>query len=107
VVLRAIAQAGQRINQAVVRLIINIPEHKATQLQDAEIKQALGEAYFVTISKEIERQQRSRLGTLAVEKLSPMEALRAYLEASKVSSERSRKLLEYGERLIQGQPEEL
>ena len=104
-VLRAIAQAGQQTHQAVVRLIISLPEHKATQLQNGEIKQALGEAYFVTISKEIERQQRSRLGTRAVEKLSPLEALRAYLEASKVSSERSRKLLEYGERLIQGQSE--
>jgi exonuclease SbcD len=105
-VLRAIARAGQRTNQAVVRLIINIPEHMVVHLQDGEIRQALGEAYFVNISKEIERQQRSRLGTIAVEKLSPMEALRAYLEVSKVSSERSRKLLEYGEKLISGQQEE-
>jgi len=103
VVLRAIAQAGQQTHQAVVRLIISLPEHKAAQLQDGDIRQALSETYFVTIAKEIERQQRSRLGALPVEKLSPLEALRAYLEASKVPLERSQKLLEYGERLIQGQ----
>ncbi len=104
-VLRAIAQAGQRTNQAVVRLVISLPEQKASQLQDLEIKKALEGAYFVNISKEVERQQRSRLGTLSAERLNPMDALRAYLEASKVSSERSRKILEYGERLLNKQSE--
>lgn len=104
-VLRAIDKAGQQTKQAVVRLIISLPEQSVAQLNDGEIKQALKEAYFVTISKNIERQQRSRLGSLPVEKLTPLEALQAYLGAKNVSPERTKVLLEYGKKLIEGQNE--
>ncbi len=60
------------------------------------------EAYYFTIAKDIQRESRSP-GRWIAEGLPPLDALKAYLESKKVSPERARLLLEYGEKLIQEQ----
>jgi len=88
----------------VVRLSISLPAEVEGQFRDSDIRSALGEAHYFTIARDIRREARVRLGGVAAEEISPLDALKSYLESKKgISPERARLLLEYGERLIQEQ----
>ena len=80
-----------------------MPAQIEGQLKDNDIKDALKEAHYFTISRDIQRETRLRLGNWTAEEITPIEALKAYLESKNVSPERAKILLEYGEKLIQGQ----
>lgn len=103
-VVRAIA--NQDIADTIVRLQLTLPADVEGQLSDAEVRNALREAHYFTIAKDIKRETRLRLGDWAAEEISPVEALKIYLEQKKVSPTRTRTLIEYGERLIQGEIEQ-
>ena len=101
-VLRAIRSDGEeKISGAIVRLQLSLPAELEGQLRDSEIKDALKEAYYFTIAREVKREARLRLGQFTAEEITPLEALKTYLEVKKVPPERAKLLLEYGERLIQ------
>ena len=102
-VLRAIAEQEDRVRDAIVRLNISLPAETEGQLRDNDIRNMLKEAYYFTIAKDIQRETRLRLGKWTAEEIPPLDALKAYLESKKVSSERAKLLLKYGERLIQEQ----
>jgi exonuclease SbcD len=102
-VLRAIAEQEDRIRDAIVRLNISLPAETEGQLRDNDIRNMLKEAYYFTIAKDIQRETRLRLGKWTAEEIPPLDALKAYLESKKVSPERAKLLLEYGEKLIQEQ----
>ena len=102
-VLRAIAEQEDRVRDAIVRLNINLPAETEGQLRDNDIRNILKEAYYFTIAKDIQRETRLRLGKWTAEEISPFDALKVYLESKKVSPERAKLLLEYGEKLIQEQ----
>jgi len=102
-VLEAIAEHGEKVSGAIVRLQISLPTETAGQLRDNDIRDALKDTYYPTIAKDIKREARSRLGQFAAEEITPLEALKTYLEAKKVPPVQAKLLLEYGERLIQGQ----
>jgi len=88
----------------VVRLNISLPAEVEGQLRDSDIRNALGEAHYFTIARDIKRESRLRLGGLAAEDISPLDALKTYLESRKdVSPERAKLLLDYGQKLIQEQ----
>jgi exonuclease SbcD len=99
-VLQAIAKSD--VKESIVRLQIKVLAEKEALLQENEIKKALKEAYFVAaVNKEVEREHRSRLGSYPAEGLTPLQALKLYLESKKTPKDRAQVLLEYGERLIQ------
>lgn len=103
-VLKAIAGQAESLPGAIVRLSLTMPGQVEGQLRDGDIRNALKETYFFTIAREIQREARLRLGSqAAAEEITPLEALKAYLESKKVSPERTKVLLEYGERLIRGE----
>jgi exonuclease SbcD len=103
-VLKAIAEQGDEVKDAVVRLSISLPAEAEGQLRDNDIRSALGEAHYFTIARDIRREARLRLVGMAAEEISPIDALKSYLESKKgISPERARLLLEYGQRLIQEQ----
>jgi exonuclease SbcD len=97
-ILKAIAQ--QKISEAVVRLQISLPQELEGQVRDGDIKNALKEAHYYTVAKDIKRESRIRLGNRTAEEITPTQALEAYLQSIKVSPERAKLLIEYGERLI-------
>ncbi|HLB28307.1 MAG TPA: DNA double-strand break repair protein Mre11, partial [Dehalococcoidales bacterium] len=104
-VLRAIRSEGQpEVKDAIVRLQISAPEEVAGQLRDNEIREALKAAYFSTVAKDIKQEARPRLNQTA-EEIPPLQALKTYLETN-YTPERAQILLEYGERLIEGQTNE-
>ena len=103
-VLRAISPDGVR--DAIVRLQLSLPVDLEGQIRDNDLRSALKEAYYFTIAKDIRREARLRLGTKTAEEVKPIEALKTYLETN-YPPERAKVLLEYGEKLIQGEGVEL
>jgi exonuclease SbcD len=101
VVLKAIAEQQGRVKDAIVRLSISLPAEGESGLRDNEIRDALKEAHYLTVAKEIKRESRLRLGDWTAEEITPLDALKAYLGAKKIAPERAKLLLEHGERLIQ------
>ncbi len=102
-ILKVIAQKEDQVKDAIVRLQVSLPADIEGQLRDNDLRNALKEAHYFTIAKDIRRESRLRLGKLSAEEITPLDALKAYLESKKVSPERTKILLEYGERLIQEQ----
>ncbi len=102
-VLKAIAEQGEKVSGAIVRLQISLPAETTGQFRGNDIRDALKEAHYFTIARDIKREARSRLGQLTAEEITPLEALKTYLEAKQVSSTQAKLLLEYGEKLIQEQ----
>ncbi len=101
-ILRAIHTGGtDRIKGSMVRLQIGLPAGIEGQLRDNDIRAALKEADYLTVAKDIQRETRSRLGQLTAEEITPLEALKTYLEAKKYPPAQARVLLQYGEKLIQ------
>jgi DNA repair protein SbcD/Mre11 len=109
-VLKAIrpAEAGEStdkcgVTDVIVRLQISASEEVAAQLRDNEIRDALKEAYFCTVAKDISKSaERQRFGQASIEEIPPLEALRTYLDAN-YTPERAKVLLEYGQKLIENQ----
>ncbi|MCK4368195.1 MAG: hypothetical protein KAV68_00780 [Dehalococcoidales bacterium] len=86
-----------------MRLQISLSAEIEGHLRDNDIRNALKEAHYFTIAKDTRREPRLRLGQWTAEEITPPDALKAYLESKKVSPERAKLLLEYGEKLIQEQ----
>ena len=73
-------------------------------LRDAEIRQALGEAYYIaSIGKETERAYRQRLGGDSPEELTPVELLARYLETKDTSPERLQVLLQHAQEIFRAE----
>ena len=102
-VLRAIVEQEDKIRDAVVRLRINLWEQSEGLFRDRDIRDAAKEAHYFTVAKDIQRETRLRLGKWTAEEITPLEALKAYLQSKKLTPERTGLLLEYGEKLIQEQ----
>ncbi|MFC1938832.1 exonuclease SbcCD subunit D [Chloroflexota bacterium] len=102
-VVRAITEQAASIPDSIVRLNISLPAELESALRDSDIRSALKEAHYFSTTRDIKRETRLRLGRLAAEEITPLEALKAYLNSKKISPERTKTLLEHGERLIQEQ----
>jgi exonuclease SbcD len=100
-VLEAIAR--QDIKNAIVRLHISLSQESEGQIIDSQIRSALKEAHYFTIARDIKRQSRLRLGNHSAEEITPVEALKAYIEDKKFSQSYSKTLLKYGQELIKEQ----
>jgi exonuclease SbcD len=99
--------AKHQVKDAVVRLIVRARPEQEGLIREADLRQALREAYYVAgVHKEIERTYRQRLGGESPEELTPGELLARYFEAKEISSSRAKVLLEYAQRVLEeGTPE--
>jgi exonuclease SbcD len=102
-ILTAIAQQADKVKDAIVRLCLTLPYQLEGQIREGDIREALKEAHYCTIAREIQREARTRLGNYTAEEITPLEALKKYLETKNTPTERAKVLLEYGERLIRGE----
>jgi exonuclease SbcD len=94
--------ARHDVTDAVVRVIVQARPEQEGLLRDADIRWALEEAYYVaSISKEIEREYRQRLGGESPEELTPAELLARYLESKETPPERIEALLRYAEEIFE------
>jgi exonuclease SbcD len=101
-VLRAIAPQAEKVKDAIVRLQLSLPEETPISSgRESDLREALKGAYYVTIARDIKREARRRLGSWTAEEIKPLDALKTWLESKKVTPERIKVLMEYGEKLLQ------
>lgn len=99
----ALMKRASDTKDAVVRVELEYAEAVVGQVRDADIRLLLKDAQNVSITKNVDRESRVRLGGETGENLAPRRMLELYFDsagASKLTGERKRLLLEYGERLI-------
>ena len=107
-VLKSIDDRKENIRDAIVRLNIGLNAESEGQIRDIDIRNALKEAHYFTIARDVRRETRLRLGQWTAEELTPFDALKVYLDSKKeVNPERAKLLLEYGKKLIQEHHAEL
>lgn len=100
-VLQAIGHSPKRIDGAIVRLEITLPQNMEGLLRDNEIRAGLKTAHFVTIARNTVRVARTRLGgTQGAEAITPLNALQAWLENVNFDPDQQKRLMEYGAELI-------
>lgn len=103
-VVRAIVRHGDDIRDAVVRLRIDLPADRVTDLRDDDIRAQLKGAYYLA---PVERAVRSRArerwgaGSAAIQHARPLDALAYYLEHQRVEAERRAVLLQYARGLTE------
>ncbi len=104
-----ILQAIQReeVKDAIVRLRIKTSTTQESLIREGEIRQALKGAQAVLIQKEFERASQPRVKVERPEELTPLEWLSLYLKSKKMPPDKTKVLLEYGERLIRETGESL
>ena len=100
-ILRAIDQKVGEIKDAIVRLQLTLPSEIEGQLNDSEIRNALKTAHFFAITRDVKREARVRLGKWSAEEVTPMDALKLWLETKNATPERTEILLDYGRKLIE------
>jgi exonuclease SbcD len=100
-ILRAIDQKVGEIKDAIVRLQLTLPSEIEGQLNDSEIRNALKTAHFFIITRDVKREARVRLGKWSAEEVTPMDALKLWLETKNATPERTEILLDYGRKLIE------
>ncbi|MCX8126626.1 MAG: hypothetical protein N3E40_05765, partial [Dehalococcoidia bacterium] len=100
-VISAIDSQLGSIKDAIVKVEITVPETRIKFLNDRKILDACRNAHNVTLARHVTRELRPRLDIPNAEQLTPVQALKAYLEhRNDLSSSRRQILLGYGEKLI-------
>jgi exonuclease SbcD len=85
---------------AVVRVIVQARSEQEGLIRDSDVRRALGDAaYVASVSQEIERAYRHRLGGDSPEELTPAELLERYLETKDTPKERIELLQQYATEL--------
>src|SRR6266851_5971480 len=108
-VVRAIARLADKLENAVVRVRIDVPPERIGELNDDDIRAQLKSAYYVAPFERTSRQRpRSRWGAAgeAIQRAGPIEALSLYLEHQKVDAERRATLVRYAHTLMSEDPDE-
>lgn len=86
--------AGAEVEGAVVRVILSLTGAQEPHLRERELTAALAEASTVVIAREVESENRVRLGDLSPEALSPLQLVERYLDSQKTPPERRKTLLD-------------
>lgn len=94
--------AKHQIEDAIVKVVINIPADLEKEIEMDKIKKALSGAFTVAgISRNVERKERIKLENMPeVERLSPIEALQSYLKAKQYSPEKIKQLEKFAEKIL-------
>ena len=102
-VVRAIM--SRNVSDSIVRLRVHLPPGLEMQLREAPIRDALAPAHNVAaIIREVEQDRRTRIPPSVAEGLTPMDALRLYLESRNVEPGRRGEMLRYAEGLVSSEP---
>ena len=102
-ILNSIATHREQSRDAVVRLNIKLPASQEKQLRDPDIREALKDADYLSITLDRQRTIRTRTltGAETAGELPPLESLKAWLETQEMTPERREEILSYGQKLIE------
>ncbi|GAB4506353.1 MAG: exonuclease SbcCD subunit D [Anaerolineales bacterium] len=97
--LKAIARAKPK--DAIIRVSVRATEDQALRIDQKALRDALADAFFVaSVSIDVDRQTRTRLGVGALEQLTPEQILARYLEQKGEPKERFELLLQKGSEIL-------
>ncbi len=97
--LKAIARAKPK--DAIIRVFVRVTEDQALRIDHKALHDALDDAFFVaSVSIDVDRQARTRLGVGALEQLTPEQILAHYLEQKGETKERAEMLLQKGSEIL-------
>ncbi|MBV9600006.1 MAG: exonuclease SbcCD subunit D [Chloroflexi bacterium] len=102
-VVRAIARHASALDNAVVRVRIDVPPERGRELREDDIRAQLKTAYYVApFERTSHVRPRSRWGAAAaaIQRAGPLEALALYLEHQQVEVPRRETLLRYARSLM-------
>ena len=98
-ILNELGDKAADIEGAIVRMRIGVPAGMESLLNDTAIKAALQTAYAFTLSRDIQREAKTRLGTRSIEGLQPLDVLNIWLESKKIPAERAEIITRYAKQL--------
>ncbi|MFQ5408598.1 MAG: exonuclease SbcCD subunit D [Anaerolineales bacterium] len=90
------------IDDAVVRLLVQLRADQATQLRDRDLLAAMAAAYSASLSKEIEYEARARIGGLAAEAMTPAQLVERYFVDKGYDAARVERLVQYAAQIFEG-----
>jgi exonuclease SbcD len=102
-VVRAIVRHADQLDNAVVKLRIDVPPERLGELREDDIRSQLKAAYYIAPFERTTRQRpRSRWGAAgaALQRAGPIEALSVYLEHQKVDPDRRAVLVRHAKALM-------
>jgi len=88
------------VDDAVVRVIVQLRSDQQAALREREIENALSQAASVSIVREVEIEARARLGDLSPGELTPLELVEKYFQSRDESPERIKVLMGKAEELM-------
>lgn len=106
--LKALGQEIGRhdVENAVVRLLVRLRADQEPAIRDYALREMLSDAYYIgSITREVERKARVRLGEQMPEEMSDRELLAAYLEVKETPTERIESLLEHADQIFEAEEE--
>jgi exonuclease SbcD len=93
---------NRELEEAVVRVIVQLTEDQEPALREREIETLLTSSAHLSVIREVEVEARTRLGDLAPEALTPLELIEHYFKSKDVAEERISSLLSMVEDLLEG-----
>ena len=104
-VVRSIMARGVR--GAIVRLRMSLPADLDHRVREQDLRHALSGAHYVAaITRDVDQDRRTRIPAAVAEGLTPIDALRIYLEGREMEPERQKKLLSMAEELVSAELDE-
>jgi len=92
------------VENAVVRLLVRLRADQEPTLRDYELRDLLSDAYYIgSITREVERKARVRLGDQMPEEMTDHELLAAYLEVKETPAERIESLLKHADGILEAE----
>jgi len=98
-VLKAIEARQAEIKDAITRIEISVPSAIASLLRDNDIRNKAREAYYLSIARNIQHEDRLKGTYSSLQGITPQDALRIYLQM-KYKPEEAELLQKYGEEII-------
>ena len=95
------------VRGAIVRLRMSLPADLDHRVREQDIRHALSAAHYVAaITRDVEQDRRTRIPAAVAEGLTPIDALRLYLEGREMDAERRKKVLGMAEELVSAELDE-
>ncbi len=95
------AIARKRVADAVVRVRIQLPEELEPRLRESDIRDALSGAHYIAaVQRDVTRAHRTRLTPESSRGLTPLQALRLYLDSRDTPPDAADNLLRHAEALL-------
>jgi len=96
--------ASHDLEGAVVRLILRMRPDQQPLMRDLDVRALLSDAYTIgSISRDVERKARVRLGDQSPEEMTDRELLTRYLELKDTPPERIKALLQHADAILRGE----